>query len=555
MDSAKKSYKSRDQENAQLIDTQIEDKIGKLGLELSVVERHAQLILSCLSNGEKPEFRIFDTCRLDNGGILKLSDIVAIFGLGKNQSKDMKTGGYIGFVPAAGAASRYTQPFFKVIQALEQRISCEFKEGDFVSFHGTLQNAVSLGACDWPIPNGLKQLLNSSVEKLRNLSPDECKDIVAELYLPKALYPCVREQFSFIEFKDLEHKLNSHLDGQVFVTPPSMSRVFEMHLERSELTAFLSIKEPSALPTVFVEQGPKLSTIRFLPDGRPFLDSNDHLAMVPAGHGALSELFDNLRHHFPASDSLLIRNIDNVNGVSKNVLLETDSFLACHRQILNCLKRIRGFLKEGQVDEAAQLAMPLKTLLAPAAPTFVTEGLAQLADQKSSPEGFLWSILLGVFHTPLPPSLNRETLLHAWSRPFNLMGQVPNTQNDIGGTPCFVFHKESVHKLCIEVPHVTVEDQDNFLKNPQKATHFNPVFVAAELPEEDHYYRNRNHDFWLLAQKDFKGQKVMYVETVLYELLGNSELANCLFVEIPRILFNPHKTPQDGAFKTTLSWT
>ncbi len=463
--------------------------------------------------------------------------------------------GYIGFVPAAGAASRYTLPFTPIIQLLEQRISREFQDQDFHVLFDHLQKVAATGAADWAIPGSLKVLLTASISDLRNLTPSECKEIVSELYLPKALYPCVREQFSFLEFKDLEHRMNPYLDGQVFVTPPAMSRVFEMHLQHSELGAVVDTKKQDRLQTLFVEQGPKLSTIRFNPDGHPFLDSNDQVTVVPAGHGALAELFTNLGHHFPNSDSLLIRNIDNLNGISKAALKGTKEFIESHRFILNCLKKIRASLKKGQIQEAARHGEPFKKLLSEKAPQFVVEGLDQLNLDPRSPEHGLWRILLGVFHTPLPQLLTLETLRQAYERPFNLMGQVPNSQNDVGGTPCFVLHNGSVQKLCIEVPHVSMHDQDFFLRNPLKATHFNPVFVAAEIPQEDHYYSNRNQDFWLLAEKFYKGQKVLYVETVLYELLGNSELANCIFVELPRLLFQPHKTPQDSASKTVSSWT
>jgi hypothetical protein len=523
-------------------------------LDPNLVEKHANLINSSLKSQAKPEFKINDTCRPDNGGILQCSELKLCMESSIASRNVSDFGGYIGFVPAAGAASRYSLPFTPIIQLLEQRISREFQDQDFQILFELLQKVAATGAVNWAIPSSLKALLTASKNELLSLTSSQCKEIVSELYLPKALYPCVQEQFSFLEFKDLEHRMNPYLDGQVFVTPPAMSRVFEMHLQHSELGAVVQTKKQDRLQTLFVEQGPKLSTIRFKPDGSPFLDSNDQLTVVPAGHGALAELFTNIGHHFPNSDSLLIRNIDNLNGISADVLNGTKEFIEIHRFILNRLKKIRGSLRKGQVQEAASHSEPLKKLLSKNAPQFVVKGLAQLDKYSTSPEHELWTILLGVFHTPLPHLLNLENLTQAYERPFNLMGQVPNSQNDVGGTPCFVLHNQNVQKLCIEVPHVSDQDQDLFLRNPVKATHFNPVFVAAEIPEEDHYYSNRNDDFWLLAEKSYKGQKVLYVETVLYELLGNSELANCIFVELPRLLFHPHKTPQDSAFKTVSSW-
>ena len=40
----------------------------------------------------------------------------------------------------------------------------------------------------------------------------------------------------------------------------------------------------------------------------------------------------------------------------------------------------------------------------------------------------------------------------------------------------------------------------------------------------------------------------------LSELLGNSELANCLFLAVPRMVFHPHKALKDAAGRTAASW-
>ena len=83
--------------------------------------------------------------------------------------------------------------------------------------------------------------------------------------------------------------------------------------------------------------------------------------------------------------------------------------------------------------------------------------------------------------------------------------------------------------IALEPPHASVEDRKNILENPKVATHFNPAFVAAEIITDASVYKNPDYDLWIKAEKQFKGVEVMYHETVLYELLGNSIMANACF--------------------------
>jgi hypothetical protein len=90
--------------------------------------------------------------------------------------------------------------------------------------------------------------------------------------------------------------------------------------------------------------------------------------------------------------------------------------------------------------------------------------------------------------------------------------------------------------------------------DPKKATHFNPVFVAAELPSDEMINQMENNPFWLISKKTWKGQDVYYQESILYELLGSSQFTNVIFVEVPRLLFNPHKTLFDAQNKQFVDW-
>jgi hypothetical protein len=233
-----------------------------------------------------------------------------------------------------------------------------------------------------------------------------------------------------------------------------------------------------------------------------------------------------------------------------------------HSVVLGRMQQARTALAAGRFDAAAEHIAPLLSL-PEGKPNGAGEPSTQalLASVRDEDERTLWEAQLRLFHTRPKSStaaLTRDQLVALYARPLNTLGQVPNTAKDIGGTPCFVAapgsDEASPIKVSIEVPHVSEADKNAFLANPAKATHFNPVFVAAEMIDDPDYYAASNRQFWLLAEKTYRGQPVVYFETVLYELLGNGELANTLFVEVPRLVFNPHKTLKDAVNRSVRDW-
>ncbi|MFZ9521472.1 MAG: DUF4301 family protein, partial [Silvanigrellaceae bacterium] len=174
--------------------------------------------------------------------------------------------------------------------------------------------------------------------------------------------------------------------------------------------------------------------------------------------------------------------------------------------------------------------------------------------------------LLGnLFHwQPLPEKLSLfakwDWLQQQLSRPLSVFGVVRKEVGDVGGGPVFAQLPDGTHvKICLEMPHASKEDAQEYFGNKGRATHFNPVLVFFELRthQRSHTASPRSgrivqpgqlfdEHFWLLARKEFVGRKVCYHETVLYELIGNSARTNVLFVEVPRTLFRPHKTLLDS---------
>jgi len=520
---------------------ELRHELEHLGLGLDTIAAHVELLRQAATLGRKPTFRILDTCRLDNGAVLPLATLAA-------HAVPQPAGpaaGYAAFVPAAGAASRYSQPLSALIHALEY--------GDTPELPGLKDSLAQLdreAAHRWPLPPHAARLLARAQGE-----PDATERalILQELQQPKALLPCVLEGPSFLALKHLEHKRLSGLAGEVYVTPPAMQAAFA-HKLLTELTAG---GDDAALSSVhFLEQGPALSTLRFNPDASPYRDEQGHLSPVPAGHGTLAQLFPEVQRLLPQADSVFVRNIDNVMGAVPAAVQATEQFLGAHRTLLVAVQHIRAALSRGQLLDAAEIAESLLATLAtlPVTAQLSPAQLAVLAQITDAAERSLWELQFRLFHTSPVGARRQGRLEELYARPVNVMGQVRNTGNDVGGTPCFIETETGPIKICIEVPHASAADKDAFLADPAKATHFNPVFAAAEIPAHPDYYSRLNRHFWLLSAKTYRGQPVMYVETILYELLGNSDLANCVFIEVPRLVFNPHKTLHDAAGRTLADW-
>lgn len=500
--------------------------LSSLGLDLKKVEKHQRALKQLLSGTAKKFLTIEDTCRLENGGILKLAACVSSLAHCKGSTE---TAPFTAFVPAAGAASRYIGPLADLEQALE--------DGHPSAGQLALEKLRQQGATTWPLPTLLARLILQP-ETFPALSAAEIEQLKSETALPKALMPCVSEGTSFLALKRLEHQAIPVVKKECFIAPPGQSAMFLEQLE--ELQRISGSKEYTVL-----EQHGGLSTIRFNRDGSPYYDKNGHLSLVPAGHGTLSELFPLCAG---STHSLFIRNIDNIMGTDPGVVHLTADFLSVHDKILTLVKEVRAALAAGDPAVGETAAHALNKL---ATSQSTAPDAAWIA---STPHPEMWGAQARLFHSALPEVPSFEYLQQLYGRPVTTLGQVPNTGADVGGTPCFVAHQGQKIKICVEVPHASPADKDRFFTHPEKATHFNPVFAAAEITADPMQYQRRNDDFWLMAEKTYRGTEVIYYETVLYELIGNSTLANSTFIEVPRSIFNPHKKMSDAATSSIKRW-
>ena len=471
------------------------DEAEQLGLDRQLIALHLERVTA----GQPPRLPIVDTCRLDNGGILPLLETF----------DDEVCQNFVAFVPAAGAATRFTKVFAEVVE--------RFTDGDYRAVINCLIGFKQQGLLNCPLTAKLRQLIVRSHE----LSEQElATQELAELFpSPKALYPCVLEGQSFVDLKIIEHRAID-CAKQVFVIPLGCQEKFNAAINNH------------ADDILLLEQGNALSTLRFYQDSRQVVRQGNRLSTVPAGHGVLTALFSEIKCYAP---SAFIRNIDNVMGTNPQALAVCKRFLTQHYVLLTNVQRIRLALRQQQFERANNIARQLYIELLTSPPERLTIANADL-----------WSVLNKLFHEPLPTADqadNPDQLLKLYYRPVNSLGQVPNSGKDMGGVPVFVDYHGKKIKICLEIPHMTEADRHGLAK---EASHFNPVFVACEL---DACYQQAQNPFWLLAEKNYRGQQVCYHETLLYETLGNSLHCNTVFVDVPRSIFNPHKTLNDAAGK------
>ena len=359
---------------------------------------------------------------------------------------------------------------------------------------------------------------------------------------PKALLPAVAEGDSFLRIKQLEHRAIGAFASQVFIAPAGESANFKRELDRHS--------QSSDAPFSVFEQDIKLSTLRFTESGRVLMES-DQPSGVPAGHGSLLELLNQVPRP-SGTHSFFIRNIDNICGVRSPAIQATREFLATHDRALSLLKGLRTHLQDNRHSEAAHESAELLNLYGIEATTALDhhKPVSQDAAKKA-----VFKTLTSLFGLLDTGASSWTDLIRLSQRPLVSMGMVPNLGKDIGGSPVIAETPLGMAHLCIELPHVAALDRTRWLSRPTVCSHFNPVFIAVEAPSSENPYATFSHPFWIVAEKTYRGRKVFYHESLMSEILGNSLISNCVFVEIPRILFTPHKTAQDALGRGIADWT
>lgn len=496
----------------------ITSSIQQQGLAADMIAAHQRNVRKFISKTIELVFPVLDTCQKANGGILSCIG-----------GAEPELGSVVSFVPAAGASSRWLAPLAPLMEALRHKDRREVEEA--------LEVLIETHVADCPLPKSLRDLMNHWREHGHLPKNWRVDNLLVDIDAPKAFYPAVVDGTTFLELKRAEDEAMGGLAGEVFVCPPGRVEDFSGRVAQ--------YARVDSLRTAVFEQGMKLATVRFDCNGNVCLNADRSVSSVPSGHGALLRLFPEVGKAFPHADSVWIRNIDNVVGTSPKVVAASKDFLGTHRLILKAVQEIRGHLRQKDSERAKDVATKLLSYWP------VVKAPHEGSVDISNP---LVLVLARIFHAPQIEGASEERIEALFARPVVTMGQVPNTARDIGGTCVYATVNGEWQKLCLEVPHASDADRQTFLADPKKATHFNPVFVASELPTDKALKEWDEHPFWLIAKKMWLGQEVWYQESILYEMLGSSKYTNLTFVEIPRILFNPHKGLPDARGRNKSHW-
>lgn len=519
---------------------------AKLDLDYHAILMHQKRLLQAHTKNiqpdviEKQTFDVIDTCRVDNGGILPERWPFSMPQGVKRKEFEGRVSGMAAFVLAAGAGSRYFQPLTELNESLIKN--------DLSAVTKAANTLKEKGALSWPLPERLRTFI-------RNVDEKDFEAMKSLMTLPKALLPCVMEGTTFLEMKCRENIELKSLAAQIFIAPYRMKAVFQKAINQNKCKA---VQGGNNLKTLLLEQGPKLSTLRFYEDGSPVLEDDQSLSMVPAGHGSLIKLFHDAADIYPEIDSLFIRNIDNVTGAGKDAVNATNDFLIAYYFIKKSLDMIRKSMQVRDYTAAREAAFQILNVLPHE--TITHEGRSFLKAISDKNVETLWRLQMAFFHTypKTSDAKDMKTLSSLFARPLNVLAEVPNTGKDMGGGPVFVKTANGTQKVCLEIPHASEEDKRKYFADPKKATHFNPVFIASEIRNQEGAFVGitdlENSPFWLMASKNYRGRKVMYHETLLSEVLGNSMNSNAVFIATPRILFNPHKSLEDAKDVKLKKW-
>lgn len=433
------------------------------------IQQHQKRILEALKQHTQTTITIQDACTRDNGGISTKEDIFALaktFSIPLPSGDDWNRNQLVTCIPAAGAAGRY-------FSDLHQRIL-----------------------------------------KGENVDEDDLRIFQKYGHLPKALIPATTEGDSFLDLKKEEQTKLFPCLGNVLIVASGLTEKFKK-----------KINDPDWF---ILEQGKDLSTIRFQMDGNPFIDEDGKYSVVSAGHGELVHLFDKIANHFPQSQCLHIRNIDNIIGTQQEPKDRLNELSHCFQ----ILKNFLDFLRE-QINKQGHSQIPFT-------PEFI---------QKSFGSLFHWPH----FDETLSVSEKWAKIQSLCNRPLSVFGVVKKEKNDVGGGPVFaktLSSKSGKIKLCMEMPHASAEQREEYFGSQGKVTYFNPVLNFFEIRTKNQikfdFDKLFDDQFWLLSQREYRGTQVCYHETILYELIGNSKSTNLVFIETPRSLFKPHKSLIDS---------
>lgn len=257
------------------------------------------------------------------------------------------------------------------------------------------------------------------------------------------------------------------------------------------------------------EQHPSTDTLAGDPAGGPFRDGQGALLFRPAGHGALLENLGGA-----GRDLVFLKNIDNV-AVSR-------------------LKPATARWSGALVALAAELSES------------VHAHCAAVAGGEPGARARACAFAASELGVAIPAGADTSELLALLDRPLRVCGMVANT-GEPGGGPFWVRDGAGLSRQVVESVQVDPGsgDQQAIFR---RATHFNPVFLAAALRAADGtphaLARFVDERAAIVTRKSHAGRELLALER---PGLWNGAMArwHTRFVEVPLEVFNPVKTVFD----------
>jgi hypothetical protein len=302
-----------------------------------------------------------------------------------------------------------------------------------------------------------------------------------------------------------------------FTVPPRFQEQFISFFE--SLRARYENVLATRFQVAFSVQHIRTNTIAADMENRPFRLPDGSLLFRPGGHGALIHNLNEVD-----ADIVFIKNIDNVAHERLNAEITKWKKILCGH-LIGLQQRIFDFLK--QLDEKPPDAVLIKNIRK----FMEKELLIRL------PENFATA----------SAGQTQKILTHLLDRPLRVCGMVENT-GDPGGGPFWIKGRQPhMPPQIIETAQIDVDDpgQQAILN---RLGHFNPVDLVCGIRnwrgEKFNLTNYVDDQAVFIATKSENGQDLKALEL---PGLWNGAMAywNTVFVEVPKITFNPVKEVTD----------
>jgi len=278
-------------------------------------------------------------------------------------------------------------------------------------------------------------------------------------------------------------------------------------------------KEGKQIEVSYSFQKITTNTVAATIDNKPFKDEEGKIVFRPGGHGALLSNLNDLQ-----ADIIVIKNIDNI--VPDYLREETYKYK----------KLLIGYLVE--------LHSKLRAYLAKLVEKSISDEL--LKEIKNFIKNDLELQVAGEYKS-MSSNNKRDYLFNLMNRPIRVCGMVKKEKHP-GGGPFWILEKDGgVTKQVVETTQIDLnnKEQRDILES---ATHFSPVDFICCVRD----YKNKPFDLYRYLDKDsglitIKSKDGKELKALELPGLWNGGMADwiTIFVEVPKITFNPVKEVND----------